>query len=327
MAYPKPTTTTFAPEKIFRAYDHSQGVNYAQRRPNYHANLYKTIVNHHISTGGKLDTILDVGCGPGNAVRDLAPHFTNAIGLDPSEGMISTALSLGGVSSNSQPIRFEISTAEDLGSEILPPILDSSIDLIIAATAAHWFDMTRFWRRAAEVLKPGGTVALWAASAGYPHPTMPNHAAIQAAMLEIRNRHLKPYIEQGTLLAKGFYIDLPLPWSLAVPVPGFDRTTFYRKDWNKDRPCSEGDEFFASQRDPQYLAMGLQAAEQMLGTMGTVARWREAHPAMVGTEFDVARMMCKEIERLLHEAGVKQGEEVFKIGVEGVLLIVKKSHE
>ncbi|KAJ5211942.1 S-adenosyl-L-methionine-dependent methyltransferase [Penicillium cinerascens] len=77
-------------------------------------------------------------------VRDLAPYFINAIGLDPSEGMISNALSLGDVSSNFQPIRFEISTAADLGSESLPPILDSSIDLIIAATAALWFDMTRF---------------------------------------------------------------------------------------------------------------------------------------------------------------------------------------
>lgn len=73
--------------------------------------------------------------------------------------------------------------------------------------------------------------------------------------------------------------------------------------------------------------MDLQAAEQMLGAMGTVARWREAHPVMVGTEFDVARMMYKEIERLSREAGMKQGEEVFKLGVEGVLLMMKTSHE
>lgn len=26
---------------------------------------------------------------------------------------------------------------------------------------AHWFDMPRFWAAAADLLKPGGSVALW----------------------------------------------------------------------------------------------------------------------------------------------------------------------
>jgi len=26
---------------------------------------------------------------------------------------------------------------------------------------AHWFDMPRFWTAVAEVMRPGGTVALW----------------------------------------------------------------------------------------------------------------------------------------------------------------------
>jgi hypothetical protein len=25
----------------------------------------------------------------------------------------------------------------------------------------HWFDMPKFWAEAAQVVKPGGTVALW----------------------------------------------------------------------------------------------------------------------------------------------------------------------
>ncbi|CAL5871308.1 uncharacterized protein PFLUO_LOCUS5558 [Penicillium psychrofluorescens] len=327
MASTEHTSTTFTPERTFRSYDQSQGIAYSRLRPNYHPNLYKTIIDHHLFTGGELTTILDVGCGPGNAVRDLAPHFIHAIGLDPSEGMISTARSLGGVSSNGQAIRFEMSTAEDLGSQSVPPIPNSSVDLIVAATAAHWFDMPRFWRRAAEILKPGGTVALWAVRGGYPHPSMPNHAAIQASMLEIEDRYLKPYMDHGTLLAKGLYTDLGLPWSISEPVVGFERETFYRKDWNRDVPCTEGDEFFAGQSDPRYLSVVLRATEKMLGTRGTVIRWREAHPDLAGTESDVARIMCKEIERLLHEAGVEQGDEIVKMGVDGVLLMVKRDHE
>ena len=156
---------------------------------------------------------------------------------------------------------------------------------------------------------------------------MPNHAAIQATMLEIEDRYLKPYMENGTLLAKGLYTDLCLPWSLSEPVSGFERDTFYRKDWGRDVPYSEGDEFFVGQCDPGYLAVDLRVAEKMLGTRGTVIRWREAHPQMVGTESDVARMMCKEMERLLHEAGVEPGNEIVKISVEGVLLMVKRAHD
>jgi SAM-dependent methyltransferase len=307
-------------EKTFRSYTHEQGATYAQNRRGYHPNLYKTILNHHTSTGGQLTTVLDVGCGPGTAIRELASHFTHAVGLDPSEGMISTARSLGGVSSTSEPIRFEVSTAEDLGSQLSSPIPDSSVDLITAATAAHWFDMSRFWRRAAQLLKPGGTVALWTGSPRYAHSSMPNHAAIQAALNEFEDQHLKPYMEPGNLLGRNLYIDLPLPWTLAQPVPDFDESTFYRKEWNNDA-SAEGDEFFVGK---QTVTLDLDTLEKMLGTASPVTRWREAHPDAVGTERDVVRMIRREIERLLHEGGVEKGKEMVTGGVAGVLLMVKK---
>ncbi len=64
--------------------------------------------------------------------------------------------------------------------------------------------------------------------------------------------------------------------------------------------------------------------ERILGTMSPVQRWREAHPDAVGTERDVIRVMRREIERLLHEAGVEEGKEVVKGSLRGVLLMVKK---
>jgi trans-aconitate 3-methyltransferase len=317
MADPAPTPT--APEKTFRSYTHEQGKTYAQGRRGYHPNLYQTIIDHHTSTGGQLITILDVGCGPGTAIRELAPRFTYAIGLDPSEGMISTARSLGGASSTSQPIRFEVSTAEDLGFQLSPPIPDSSVDLITAATAAHWFDMSGFWPRAAQVLKPGGTVALWTISEWHPDPSMPNGPALLAAMSEFHDRHLKPYTKPGNQLAKDLYIDLPLPWNLTQPVLDFDENTFYRKEWYKDGVCAEGDEFLM-----QQLTLDLGGVEKTMETASQVTRWREAHPDAVGTERDVVKMMVKEVERLLHEAGVERGKEMIKGGLSGVLLMVKK---
>src|ERR1700761_7147354 len=91
MATPNSTPAAFTKEQTFSAYNQEQGKNYAQARRDYHPKVYQTILDHHTSTGGQLDTLLDVGCGPGNVTGSLAPHFAHAIGLDPSEGMISTA--------------------------------------------------------------------------------------------------------------------------------------------------------------------------------------------------------------------------------------------
>ncbi|KAI1122262.1 S-adenosyl-L-methionine-dependent methyltransferase [Nemania abortiva] len=142
-------------EETFRAYTQAQGETYAARRPGYSPELFKIIIAHHTSTGGQLDTVVDIGCGTGQATLDLAPYFANAIGLDPSEGMIGTARA--SAESANLPIRFEVSAAEALGTDLEPHIADGSVDLLTAATAAHWFDMARFWPSAARVLKSGGT--------------------------------------------------------------------------------------------------------------------------------------------------------------------------
>lgn len=68
----------------------------------------------------------------------------------------------------------------------------------------------------------------------------------------------------------------------------------------------------------------LDTFEKMMGTGSATTRWRQAHPDAVGTERDVVRMLRREIERLLHEAGVEKGKEKVKGAMQGALLIVKK---
>lgn len=313
MSQPAPDSTPFPTEKTFSSYNRGQGETYAKLRPDYHPSLYQTVLHRHISTGGQLDTLVDVGCGPGLVARALAPHFAHAIGLDPSEGMASTARSMGGVTSTSEPIRFELSTAEELGAHISPPIQASSVDLITAAKAAHWFDMSRFWPSAARVLKPGGTVALWTSGDIRAHPSVPNAAAIQAAIDEHYERHMMPYYEHGNVVSRDRYVDLSLPWTLARPVPEFDESCFSRKEWDV------GEEFFVGEQD-----VDLDTFEKVMSTASFVTRWREAHPELAGTERDALKTLRKEIERLLHEAGVESGKETIRGTVQGVLLIVKK---
>jgi SAM-dependent methyltransferase len=307
------TQTPTPKEKTFTGYTKEQSKNYAQYRLDYHESVYNAVIDRHSSTGGKFDTLLDLGCGPGQAARALAPRFTNIIGLDPSEGMITTARSIPGAE---KPIRFEISSAEELGSNLDPPIADSSVDLITASTCAHWFDMDRFWPRAAKVLKPGGSVAIWVSGEAGPHPDVPNAKAIAAALKKNREENLLPFYEPGNLMASDLYVDLPLPWTIAKPVAEFDQSTYLRKEWEGGEP------FYAIPE--QMKEAGMDMFEKIMGTVSSVTRWREANPDAVGTEKDVVRMLRREIERLLHEAGVEKGKEMLWSLATGVVIVIKK---
>lgn len=123
-------------EQTFRSYSTDDAAQYAQHRQQYSEALYQSVLSYHTSGGGKLDTAVDLGCGPGIATFKLAQHFTNVIGLDPSEGMISAARSL--LASESEQLqsstKFHVSTSEEIDPALIP---DASVDLITAATCAH----------------------------------------------------------------------------------------------------------------------------------------------------------------------------------------------
>lgn len=313
MSQVESSPTTFKKEKTFSSYNHEQGKAYALVRRDYHPNVYQAVFDYHTSTGGQLDTLVDVGCGPGNATRQLGRNFNHATGLDPSQGMISMARSLGGITSTSEAVRFEISDAQELGANLSPPIQDSSVDLITAATAAHWFDMSAFWPSAARVLKPGGTVALWTTGEPRTDPSMPNAVAIQAAVDQHQEHYLKPYFEPGNLVNRNRYRDLSLPWTLPRPVPEFDEAAFIRKEWEF------GEEFVVGENEAD-----MDTFEKMWATASAQTRWHQAHPDDVGTERDPVKILRRKIEDLLHEAGVEKGKERVRGQIGGTLLVVKK---
>ncbi|KAF3911935.1 hypothetical protein ABW20_dc0108180 [Dactylellina cionopaga] len=304
-------------EMTFRDFTKDQGYEYAKYRRDYHPSLYQKIIEYHTAKGGRLGTLLDCGCGPGTAVRNLGLHFAHAIGVDASGGMINTAKSLGGVTSTSEPIRFEISG--DFGASVSPPILDGSVDVIIVATAAHWFDMSGFWLQAAKLLKPGGTVAIWAGGRVLINPPTPNHAEVTAAIDRLMAR-LDDYITDGNRINDELYINLPMPWMLETPTPEFEQSSFKRQEWGTDDPNSlPNNEFMAISP-----AITLDMLELSLGTESRVVRWREAHPEAAGTEQDLVRRMRREIEKALRVISVKDGEALLYNGVEGVLILCSK---
>ncbi|KAF2113509.1 S-adenosyl-L-methionine-dependent methyltransferase [Lophiotrema nucula] len=312
------STPSHVQEKTFSSFNKAQGANYHQARRDYHPTLYKILLDHHKSTGGGFNSILDIGCGPGTAVRTLAAHFDHAIGLDPSDGMIETARSLGGVTKAGAEIRFEISNADNLGTELPNPVQDASVDLIVAATCAHWFDMSAFWPRAAQVLRPGGTVAIWCSSSLKPHPDTPNAERITQALEEFQ-AGLEEYYLPGNRITRDLLRTLGLPWTIPNPVETFEEASFRRQEWGTDEKSLPTDEYYNIRQD-----LSLASVEMVLGTASPVIRWREAHPEKAGTKEDVVKIVLNKIEKALRDAGVEFGKELVKGGVMGVLLLVKK---
>ncbi|KAK3293873.1 S-adenosyl-L-methionine-dependent methyltransferase [Chaetomium fimeti] len=311
-------------ETTFRSFTPEQSANYAENRLDYHPRLYNLVLSHHQSTGGQLDTLLDVGCGPGTAVRSLASVFNHALGIDPSEGMITTARSIGGVTHTDETIRFEACTIDDVSAQTPtatspgPLQAAGSVDLITAATAAHWFDMAVFWPRAARLLKPGGSVALWVSGPILVDPSMPGGVAIQAA-IDGFEQALDAYMVPGNRVGRGLYVDLTLPWMLEAPVPEFERDSFLRKEWDVGEGKEPIDEFYRNQRPPNVDVLVM-----VLATASPYIRWREANAGSVGTEADPLQVMRKEIEKVMQDAGMDPKTGLIEGGVGAALLMVKK---
>ncbi|KAM4626354.1 putative methyltransferase isoform 1-T2 [Discoglossus pictus] len=102
--------------------------------------------------GGPFELAVDVGCGTGRSTRPLAPYFHKVIGIDISETQINEARK----HTSEENVSYLVSPAEDL------PLEDSSVDLVNAGMAAHWFPMDKFLKEADRVLKPRGCIALHA---------------------------------------------------------------------------------------------------------------------------------------------------------------------
>lgn len=119
------------------------GTAYARHRPTYPVQLAEALA---AKCENRLHA-LDVGCGSGQLSVLLADHFNLVTATDPSEEQIANAEAKDNVD-------YLVEPAESIS------LADNSVDLIVAAQAAHWFDLDRFYEEACRVGTPTAMLAL-----------------------------------------------------------------------------------------------------------------------------------------------------------------------
>ncbi len=122
---------------------------YDRVRPTYPEELFADLV---AITG--LDehwSVLEVGCGTGQATRSLAALGCMVTAVEPGTGMAALARQR---LANFLNVEVETSSFENWGDR------GRRFDVLVAASAWHWVDPSIGWRRAHDVVLPGGWMAL-----------------------------------------------------------------------------------------------------------------------------------------------------------------------
>jgi SAM-dependent methyltransferase len=142
----------------------------------------------------------DAGCGNGQLSVALADQFEHVVATEPSQAQIDAALAHPRVEYRCEPA--EKST---LGN--------ASVDLAVAAQAAHWFDWPRYVAEVDRVARPGALVAL----VSYGILRVDGEAGRQ---IEHYYRNIVgPYWPPGRQHVENGYRDLAWPWPSVTPPP------------------------------------------------------------------------------------------------------------
>ena len=189
----------------FQDYFSAQAEIYAKIRPHYPERLYKFLANH-------LDEhklAWDCATGNGQAALGLTPFFDKIVATDASKKQLEHAI-------KHDKIEYRIAPAEDSS------FLNESVNLVTVATAAHWFDLERFYKEVNRVLKKGGLLAVWSYAGNSVN------AEIDVLLNDFAFNFLKEYWPGASYWNwENKYKDLPFPYPL-ISAPEF----VIKKKWN-----------------------------------------------------------------------------------------------
>lgn len=145
--------------------------HYLRGRPPYSDQLLEILTDDlHLDGSGRL---LDVGCGPGVLVVQLAPGFAAVIGLDPDAEMLDEA--------RRHADRHGVSTVDWVraGAEDIPSLDLGPVRAATFGQSFHWTDREAVAEAVYDVLEPGGSIVLIAHDIdARPAPPGPGHPPI-----------------------------------------------------------------------------------------------------------------------------------------------------
>ena len=123
--------------------------DYDRYRPTYPDELVDQACQ--VAGIGSGDHVLEVGCGTGQLTRSLAARGLHVTALEPGQSLIALARqNLDGAG--------EVDFVNARFEEALIP--RGQFQAVFSASAFHWIDPKVSWQKTAEVLAPGGTLAL-----------------------------------------------------------------------------------------------------------------------------------------------------------------------
>lgn len=148
---------------------------YHEARPDYPDALYSELITLARLRPG--DQLLEIGCATGKATLPLARQ-----GFPITCVELGTELA-GEARRNLAP--FGNVTVVNANFETWPPPRAAAFRLVFAATAWHWIDPAIRYRKAHDLLTPGGHLAFWGASHVHPEGGDPFFHELQDVYDEI----------------------------------------------------------------------------------------------------------------------------------------------
>ena len=184
--------------------------NYKSYRPDYPLEL-AAFLSEQCETSS---LAVDVGCGNGQLSVLLADYFQHVIATDASKKQVANAQ----VRNN---IEYRCETAEKISCD------NNSADLVVAAQAAHWFNLDAFYQEVHRIAKPTATIAL--ISYGVQSIESSANSLLQTFYWETISQYWPPeraHVENG-------YTNFPFPFTEAQ-APLFA----IKRQWDLDTLCN-----------------------------------------------------------------------------------------
>jgi SAM-dependent methyltransferase len=130
--------------------------------------------------------LLDLGCGPGTLTFPLAPHFAEIVAVDPDAEMIEEARRLD----TEGRVEWRVMRGEDISPEM------GTFRVVSAGSSIHWMDRDLVLARAAEMVEPGGGVALAGGGTPWLEGAEDWHGVV--------TRLIQRYLGEGRRAGRGF---------------------------------------------------------------------------------------------------------------------------